>query len=123
MRRASDVQHGERTGGGRRARDRILTGETRPSPVLSGRRELEHLVLFLGDDLRESALAVGGIEAFLLRAQQLLEQPDLSAEDLRALVEDEQVVHRIDLLTDALSSLRRSMDRIHLALKSSTGNG
>lgn len=90
---------------------------------MSGRRELEHLVLFLGDDLRESALAVGGIEAFLLRAQQLLEQPDLSAEDLRALVEDEQVVHRIDLLTDALSSLRRSMDRIHLALKSSTGNG
>jgi hypothetical protein len=116
MRRQSDRGHGERTGGGRRARDRLLEGTTQ-SPALSDRRELENLVLFLGDDLRESALAMGGIESFMLRAQQVLENPDLSPEELQRLLDEGDVAERMELLWDALSSLRRSMGLIHENLK------
>jgi hypothetical protein len=117
MRRESDRREGTRTGHGRRARDRILTGETLTSPVLTRRHELANMILFLGDDLRESALAVGGIEAFLLRARQLLEKPDLTPDELRRLVDDDEVVERMDLLWDSLSSLRKSMGLIHNTLK------
>ena len=118
MRRASDRREGERTGVGRRARDQILSGRTSPSPVLNGRHELSNLVLFLADDQREAALAVGGIESFLFRARSVLEKPALAPEDLRDLVEDRDVVERFDLLADAIGSLRRSMASIHEKLKS-----
>jgi hypothetical protein len=117
MRRESDQREGNRTGAGRRARDRILSGQTQPSPALRDRHELKNLILFLGDDLRESALAVGGIEAFLVRAQQLLENPDVDPRDLKSLVDDDEVIERFDLLWDALQSLRRSMGLIHDTLK------
>lgn len=117
MRRASDHRHGQRTGGGRRARDRILAGQTAPSPVLSQRYDLQNLVLFLGDDLRESAMAMGGIEAFLLHARVLLEKTDLTHGDLEILLAKDDVAARIDLLSDALSSLRRSVGLIHDRLK------
>jgi len=118
MRRASDHSEGERTGNGRRARDRILSGQTLPSPVIRSRHELRNLVLFLGDDLRECALAVGGIESFLVRAQRVLENPELGAADLRAIVDDRRVIERFELLSDALGSLRRSMALIHDSLES-----
>src|SRR5262245_16324956 len=118
MRRASDRREGERTGVGRRARDQILAGRTSPSPVLNGRHELSNLVLFLADDLREAALAVGGIESFLYRARSVLEKTTLEPDDLRALVEDREVFERFDLLSDAIGSLRRSMAAIHEKLKS-----
>lgn len=117
MRRESDRQNGDRTGIGRRARDRILGGQPTISPAIAGRPELSNLVLFLGDDLRESALAVSGIESFLIAAQRLLERPDLTAEGLRQLVDDPEILARIDLLWDALTSLRRSISLIHHAMK------
>jgi hypothetical protein len=117
MRRTSDSREGDRTGSGRRARDRILAGQTFPSAAIRARRELRNLILFLADDLRESALAVGGIESFLLRAQRALENPDLTADELRAVADDRQVLERFELLSDALVSLRRSMALIHDALK------
>lgn len=117
MRRISDRQHGERTGIGRRARDRILAGQIDLSPSIRLRHDLQNLVLFLGDDLRESALAVGGIEGFLLEAQRVLEKPDLGMDDLRGLLSDDTVVERIDLLSDALTSLRRSIGLVHGTLK------
>lgn len=120
MRRNSDHSEGERTGAGRRARDRILAGDTLPSPVIRGRHDLENLILFLSDDLRECALAVGGIEAFLLRAQRVLEQPDLGRAELRAIVDDQRVLERFELLADALGSLRRSMAAIHDSLESTS---
>jgi hypothetical protein len=75
------------------------------------------MILFLADDLRESALAMGGIEAFVMRAQRILEKPDLATSDLRVLVDDHEVLERMDLLWDALSSLRKSMSLIHDSLK------
>jgi hypothetical protein len=122
MRRLSDRREGERTGAGRRARDRILAGHTLPSPVINGRRELANLILFLSDDLRESALAVGAIESFLVRAQRALEKPDLTAEELHALAGDKDVDERFELLEDALSSLRRSMKQIVDSLESKSNH-
>ncbi len=49
MRRASDHSEGERTGNGRRARDRILSGQTLPSPVIRSRHELRNLELGAAD--------------------------------------------------------------------------
>jgi hypothetical protein len=120
MRRTSDHTEGERTGTGRRARDRILAGDTLPGPAIRGRVDLQNLILFLGDDLRECALAVGGIEAFLVRAQRVLEKPDLTPAELRAIVDDRLVVERFELLADALGSLRRSMAAIHHSMESKT---
>ena len=117
MRRDSDRSHGVRTGDGRRARDRLLAGDSTPAPGLRERGELANLVLFLDDDLRESAMAVGGIEAFLLEAQRVLEKPDLAPEELRRLVDDPRVAERIALLEDARASLRRSMGLICDQLK------
>jgi len=117
MRRESDRGHGARTGAGRRVRDRILGGQAAPSPTLQGRYDLRNLILFLGDDLRESALAVGGIEAFLLEAQRVLEKPDLTRAELERLLADDEVLSRIDLLADALGSLRRSVGLISASLK------
>ena len=122
MRRASDRQEGERTGTGRRARDRILAGQTQASPVIRSRHDLENLILFLGDDLRESALAVGGIEAYLVRAQAALERTDLVPQELRALADDGEVVERFELLADALGSLRRSIGQIVDSLESETNH-
>ena len=89
-----------------------------PSPVIRSRHELQNLILFLADDLRECAMAMGGIESFLVRAQRALENPELAARDLRTIVDDKQVIERFDLLSDALGSLRRSMMRIHDTLES-----
>jgi hypothetical protein len=118
MRRASDRREGERTGAGRRARDRILAGQTSPSAIIQSRRELENLILFLADDLRESAMAVGGIESFLVRAQRALEKPELTMAELHALADDREVEERFELLADALGSLRRSMKQIVDSLES-----
>jgi hypothetical protein len=117
MRRDSDRDHRTRTGAGRRARDRLVGGDTTPAASLRGRPELENHVLFLDDDLRESAIAVGGIEAFLLEAKRVLEKPDLAPDELQRLVEDSRIPDRIALLEDALGSLFRSMSLICATLK------
>jgi hypothetical protein len=117
MRRESDRAQGERTGVGRRARDRLLAGAATPSPSLRGRAELQNMILFLADDLRESALAMGGIEAFVMRAQRVLEKPELSVEDLHGLVDERAVLEQMDLLWDSLSSLRKSMSLIQESLR------
>jgi hypothetical protein len=117
MRRESDRAQGERTGVGRRARDRLLAGASTPSPTLRGRAELQNMILFLADDLRESALAMGGIEAFVMRAQRVLEKPELSVEDLHGLVDERAVLEQMDLLWDSLSSLRKSMSLIQESLR------
>ena len=75
------------------------------------------MILFLADDLRESALAMGGIEAFVMRAQKVLEKPELTVADLHGLVDDQGVLERMDLLWDSLNSLRKSMALIHASLK------
>ena len=114
MRRQSDIADRPRTGQGRRARDRLLGGEIPAPPRGAGgreRAELENLLLFASDDLRESALAVGGIEAFLVRARHLLDNVDDSADEIAELLQTD-LEERVQALDDALSALRRSMNAL-----------
>src|SRR6185295_7903508 len=48
----------DRGGGGRRLRDRLVDRSGTANPALSRRHELQNLLLFIDDDLRETALAL-----------------------------------------------------------------
>ena len=62
-------------------RDRLVDRDGTENPRLR-RYELCNLMLFVDDDLRETALAIGGIEGFLTAALALLEKEDLDAAEL-----------------------------------------
>jgi hypothetical protein len=112
MRRDCDTREGDRTGAGRRARDRLLAGEVASLPArlpAASRSELANLLLFVADDLRESALAVGGIESFLVAAQRVLHSDELSAARLAQLLDADDLEQRLAALDDAVTALRRSI--------------
>lgn len=99
----------------RRARDRIASGA---SPrALDGRDGLADQAALLEDDLRETALALGAIEAWVVRATELLDGAGLGRSELAALAGDRAVVERIDALADNLQSLRRRLGLIAAALE------
>src|SRR5688572_13733866 len=97
-----------RPGRGRRARDRLATREATKNPRLR-RYELANLMLFVDDDLREAALAMGGVESFLGQALRVLENPRLEKEELLRLVQDRDALARLECLGEAIVSLRRRM--------------
>ena len=99
----------------RRARDRIATGTV--SGALLGRDDLADQLLLLEDDLRETALALGGIESYVLRATELLQSPGLGRDELATLAGEGQVIERIDALSDNLVALRRRLTQLAAALK------
>lgn len=115
MRRASDIHPGGRNGRGRRARDRLLSGDA-PVALAAGSSELEHLLYFVGDDLRAAALAMGGIEQFLLAAEGLLAAGP-SADRVADLVGDADVDDRLGDLECALGSLVQALERLREALR------
>jgi hypothetical protein len=102
MRRTSDSRQGIRTGTGRRARDRLLTGEGLPA----ARGHAASPAVLLADDLREAALGLAGLETFVVRARMLLAEPAPSPEALEALANDRDAAGYLELLGDALASLR-----------------
>ena len=101
---------------GRRLRDRLVDRDGTQNPRLR-RYELANLLLFVDDDLRETALAIGGIETFLTAALALLEKEDLDATELQALAGNADVLDRLDYLGETLASLRRRMGLIAETLK------
>lgn len=101
---------------GRRLRDRLVDRDGTQNPRLR-RYELANLMLFVDDDLRETALAIGGIEGFLTAALALLEKEDLDADELSSLAGDEEVLERLDYLGETVASLRRRMGLIASSLK------
>jgi hypothetical protein len=100
----------------RRLRDRLVEREGTRNPKLEGRYELSNLLLFVDDDLRETALALQGIETFLAYALKLLENEKVTAQELALLARDEEILERIDTLEETLSSLRRRMATIATTL-------
>ncbi len=115
MRRESDTSDGTRTGDGRRARDRLMTGDARPLPEAlppDARARAANRMLFLADELRESALAAASIESYLVMVHQLLDDEDVSPETLIALAKDDDIERRLAALDDSLSQLRRSLQVI-----------
>ena len=107
----------ERRASGRRARarDRLMDRATlsySPNNALRGVDNIGNLMLFVDDDLRETALAITRIEAYLTRTLSALESPDLRRQDLQALAADADVLDHLDGLNETLESLRRRLAKL-----------
>jgi hypothetical protein len=109
-----------RSGGRGRARDRLMDRATRSYPVaapLARVDDVENLLLFIDDDLRETALAMARIEEFLVRTLGLLEQSTLHREVVHDLASDTTVLDQLDLLNETVESLRRRMAKLAQRLR------
>jgi hypothetical protein len=94
----------------RRLRDRLLDHDTANERLVDQHGLTNHLLLF-DDDVRETAAALGDIEAYLARALSVLDRQDLSRKDLESLAKDIEVESKIAALDDTLASLRH---RLHI---------
>lgn len=121
MRRESDTKPRERTGRGRRARDRLLSGEPTDAGADAG-SELEHLRFFVADDLREAALALGGIERFLVEVEGAVTAGP-STEELLDVLAGTDLEDRLDELSNALCGLARSLDRLRRTIPETDAYG
>lgn len=108
------------SGGRARARDRLMDRMMRPpqaSDPLSLVRGVENLVLFIDDDLRETAMALGNVENYLMEILKLLEAPRLAREEVHALAADTQVLDHVDMLVETLETLRRRLAKLSASLR------
>lgn len=87
------------------------------SPALGNLRNIENLMLFVDDDLRETALALTRIEGFLARTLQMLESPRLKREDVADVAGDRTVLEHVDHLNETLESLRRRLSTLYANMK------
>lgn len=104
-----------RSGQRRRASDRLYDRATRDysrNTALERVRDVETMMLFVDDDLRETALALGRIETYLVRTLQTLERPDVRRKDVTDLAGDTSVLDHLDLLNETVESLRRRLTRL-----------
>jgi hypothetical protein len=101
----------------RRLRDRLVEREGTANPQLADRYDLTNQILLIDDDLRETALALGGIERFLADALGLLESDQVSARALARLATSGDILDRLDTLSETLQSLRRSLATVAAAMK------
>lgn len=107
----------ERRDSGRRNRrtDRLMDRATRDyatsKPLAKAKRggDINNLLLFIDDDMRETALAMARIERYLHSTLELLEAPKLTREQVQALATDREVLDHVDMLNETLESLRRRM--------------
>jgi len=100
----------------RRTRDRIADRET-TNPALSQHFELKNLLLFLDDDVRESAKALGRVEGYLGRALALLDKGAVTAGALEALASEQEIFDDLHTLVDTLGSLRSRMGKVASTLR------
>ena len=111
------------SGGRARARDRLMDRATRAYPEseplrrLAGARGVENLMLFIDDDLRETALALGNVENYLVGVLGLLEAPRLDREEVHAVAADTQVLDHVDMLVETLETLRRRLAKLSASLR------
>jgi hypothetical protein len=110
-----------RSGPRRRMRDRLLDRGSRPTEVPPGAlarvRDIENLLLFIDDDLRETALALVRIEDFLGGALETLGDPDVRREHILSLASNANVLDHIDQLSETLESLRRRLAKLSSSMK------
>jgi hypothetical protein len=100
----------------RRLRDRLPDRET-TNPALAGKFELQNLLLFLDDDVRESAKALGRVERYLGRALALLDAENVSADQLDALADEQEIFDDLHTLVDTLGSLRKRMGKVASSIR------
>ncbi len=118
--RTDDGADRRQSGGRARARDRLMDRATRTyavSETLSHARGVENLVLFIDDDLRETGLALGSVETYLVEILKLLEAPKMSREEVHALAADTQVLDHVDMLVETLETLRRRLAKLASSLR------
>ena len=106
-----------RRGSGRRARsrDRLMDRASQtyaPNPELTKIRHVENLMMFIDDDLRETALSMERIERYLISTLDMLESDRLVRADVHALATDLDVLDQIDMLNESLESLRRRVAKL-----------
>lgn len=93
---------------------------TQPYPqteVLSEADRVGNLLLFIDDDLRETALAMERIETYLVSTLAMLEQRRLTRAQVHGLATDTTVLEHVDMLNETIESLRRRMARLAANLK------
>jgi hypothetical protein len=103
-----------------RARDRLMDRAVKDYPeseALRGVRGVENLLLFIDDDLRETGMALGNVEGYLVEVLKLLEAPKLRREDVHALADDTQVLDHLDQLVETLETLRRRIAKLASSLR------
>jgi hypothetical protein len=100
----------------RRTRDRLPDRET-TNPLLSQRFELKNLLLFLDDDVRESAKAMVRVERYLGKALALLDAEQVDAAQLDALAGEQAIFDDLHTLVDTLGSLRARMGKVASTLR------
>jgi hypothetical protein len=83
-----------------------------PNPALAQLEHVENLLLFIDDDLRESALSMERIERYLVATLDMLEGDRLEPAHVEALAGNEEVLDQIDALNESLESLRRRVARL-----------
>ena len=115
MRRSSDIRTGNRTGRGRRARDRLLRDEAPAAAGIAPSAEVQNRLLLSGDDLREAAVALAGIEAFLCAADALLDG-EPAPSDVEQLLSGADLGDRLHDLDAALGSLVQGLRHLRGAL-------
>mgnify|MGYP007032564951 FL=1 len=109
-----------RSGHRARARDRLMDRATHSQPnnaALRGIDNVENLLLFVDDDLRETALAITRIESYLMRTLGLLECDALEREQVMAVARDVSVLDHLDLLNETIESLRRRLAKLCAAMR------
>jgi hypothetical protein len=90
----------------RRLRDRLVAHETQ-NRRLADAGQVSNLLLLIDDDLRETAVAMSGIEGFLAEALRLLDDEEVRAHELIRLCADDRVMEKMDTLAETLTTLRR----------------
>jgi hypothetical protein len=100
----------------RRTRDRLPDRET-TNPSLSQHFELRNLLLFLDDDVRESAKALVRVEKYLGRAMALLDDGEVTADALDTLSDEQAIFDDLHTLVDTLGSLRSRMGKVASTLR------
>lgn len=83
-----------------------------PNPALAQVRDVENLLLFIDDDLRETALAMERIEKYLLSTLGVLDSETLDRGEIHSLASDTSVLDQVDMLNETLENLRRRMLRL-----------
>lgn len=108
-----------RSGRRARTRDRLLDRGTQPTAIadtLHRVRDIENLLLFVDDDIRETALAMTRIEDYLTHTMRTLDDPGLRREHVLALAGDRRVLDHLDRLSETLESLRRRLAKLSASM-------
>lgn len=87
-----------------------------PSSAVAKMKHIENLLLFIDDDLRETALSMERIERYLISTLDILEGQRIDGTKVQELATDVSVLDQVDLLNESLESLRRRMARLASAV-------